>query len=71
MILAWQLGRAVIWLKRLALAQEQITAVMRDQWASEQARFPLPHARRPTEFAVASVTDWNKRWEDDHPDVTD
>jgi hypothetical protein len=60
MILAWQLSRAVVWLKRLALAQEALVAI-------ERQRTPAPRPIRKAEISVASVADWNKKWEEEHP----
>jgi hypothetical protein len=70
MILAWQLARGVIWLKRLAKAQERIAEIAREQWLTELSRHPVRTAPKPMEISVASVEEWNQRWEDEHPDAS-
>jgi len=66
MILAWQLARAVVWLKRLARAQESLLAIERERWEREQHPRPVPRPL-PASIEVADIDDWNKQYAEDHP----
>jgi hypothetical protein len=56
----WPLLRAVALLKRIAISLEQLVAI-------ERQRTPAPRPIRKAEISVASVADWNKKWEEEHP----
>jgi hypothetical protein len=63
----WSFGRAVVWLKRSALALERIADSQRDLAFVARADYSLRHpATRPirkAEFGVADIDeDWNKRY---------
>lgn len=68
----WSFGRAVVWIKRGALALERI-ADSQEQLASvAYQEFNLAHPTRravkAAEFGVADVdADWNKLWAEQHP----
>jgi hypothetical protein len=71
----WSFARAVIWLKRSALALERI-AIAEEQRASlAYQSFNLAHpsptrAIRKAEFGVANVAeDWNKAYLEAHPEL--
>jgi len=66
-ILAWQIARAVVILKRLTLAAESLADSQRQLVAIERQRTPAPRDIRKAEISVASVEDWNKRWTEEHP----
>ncbi len=64
----WSFARAVVHLKRTALALERIAAASEQQASLAYQEFNLRHpARRPikhAEFGVADINeDWNKRYE--------
>ena len=67
----WGLGRAVVWLKRSALALERIAESQRDLAFVARADYSLRNpARRPVrkaEFGVADIEeDWNKPFVERH-----
>jgi hypothetical protein len=69
MILAWQLARAVGWLKRLAIAAESISATQHELLSIERERTPARGAIRKAELDVASVDEWNATYREQHPEL--
>ena len=66
MILAWQVARGVVWLKKLVSASESIAGSLQSLVAIERERTPARRAIQKAEITVASVADWNDRWLREH-----
>lgn len=72
----WSFGRAVVWLKRGALALERVAEAQESQARIAYQEFNLAHPSRRevkrAEFGVADVdADWNKLWKEQHPEYTE
>lgn len=72
----WSFGRAVVWLKRSAIALERIAAAEEQQSSLAYQSFNLAHPTRravkKAEFGVADVAeDWNKPYLQQHPELVE
>lgn len=67
MILTWQVGRAVAWLKRTAIAAERIADAADHAVSILREQHPLRRPPRHTEFSVADPREWQSEWEKAHP----
>jgi hypothetical protein len=63
----WPLMRAIIWLKRCATSLASIADSQRSLVAIERERTPATRPIKKTEFTVASVAEWNKHYDEEHP----
>lgn len=54
MILVWQLGRAVIWLKRLVSVNERQAIALEKLAATAERLYPTRSTPRHAEFSVAT-----------------
>jgi hypothetical protein len=70
-IFNWPLLRAVVWLKRCALSLESIADSQRAMIALGRELHPASRPIKKAEIAVASVTEWNRTYAEEHPSSID